>query len=218
MACVSLCKHFSVKENQAQAQAQAHRKAFRASSLRNYINTSKLIWGVCLCVFVCVPLLNKSSLSSYSLYLILTPHISYIKSPSLLHLHAILLLKLINLRSYKWYQSPNNDLGVFLSSFLLKSYTFHSFVYFFFKFFLFLQRFSVKVVVFIEVLVILSVLGKIWSIETSGKSVFGWKNRIFSCLGHLTRKFYVLSKFYSCLQYFLASLRVSLSLKPIFYA
>ena len=56
--------------------------------------------------------------------------------------------------------SPNNDLGVFLSSFLLKSYTFHSFCVLFLQKVLIFTSFGVKVVVFSEVLVILSVLGK----------------------------------------------------------
>ena len=131
-----------------------------------------------MCVSVCASLNKVLSFSSYSL-LVYTPLI-YLQVTIFTSSSAILLLKLINLRSYKWYQSPNNDLGVFfLSSFLLKSCTFHSFVYFFFKKFWFLRGFGVKVVVFIEVLVILSVLGKIWSLETSEKRVFGWKNRIF---------------------------------------
>ena len=92
---------------------------------------------------------------------------------------AILLLKLIYLRSYKWYQSPNNDLGVFLSSFLLKSYTFSFILCTFSSKSFDFYKFCVKVVVFIEVLVILSVLGKNWSLETSEKRVFGWKNQNF---------------------------------------
>ena len=125
------------------------------------------------------------SLHLISISIHLTPHIYHIKSPSLLHIVLILLIELIYLRSYKWYQSPNNDLGVFLSSFWLKSYTFHSFCVLFIQKVLIFTCFSGKVVVFIEALVILSVLGKIWSLETSGKSVFGWKNRIFQAFWSL---------------------------------
>ena len=91
------------------------RKPMRPFSL-TIKGTLPFICKVCLCVY-CVCFLIKVLFIFTSIYLRLTPHLSHHKSPSLLHLVLILLIKLSSLCSYKWYQSPNNDLGVFLSSF-----------------------------------------------------------------------------------------------------